>query len=164
MRALTVAEFDAAAPADAAAELLPCCASRRWIGQLVQGRPYVSVSALSAASDAVLARLDWPDLSDALAAHPRIGAPAADAGREWSRAEAAGTAQLAERTRTALEQASLAYEQHFGHAFIFATGLSAEQLLTSLRTRLRNDPVAEREIVRSELTKIVRSRLARTFR
>ena len=67
--------------------------------------------------------------------------------------------------REQLAAANTAYEQRFGHVFLIcATGLSAETMLAALRSRLRNDPVAEREVVRGELVKIVRLRLARAFR
>ena len=36
-------------------------------------------------------------------------------------------------------------------------------MLAALRTRLGHHPAAEREVVREELTKIVRLRLAKTF-
>jgi 2-oxo-4-hydroxy-4-carboxy-5-ureidoimidazoline decarboxylase len=164
---IAVAEFDAAPAADAAAELMPCCASKRWISSLVSGRPYARLDRLTAASDALLARLDWSELESALAGHPRIGERAASNGRSdgWSRQEQAGVADAEERVRRELAAANRAYEQRFGHVFLIcATGLSAETMLGALRSRLRNDPVAEREVVRGELIKIVRLRLAKAFR
>jgi 2-oxo-4-hydroxy-4-carboxy-5-ureidoimidazoline decarboxylase len=139
-----IAEFDAAPAADAAAELVPCCSSKRWVSSLVKGRPYRTLDRLVAASDQTLGRLDWADLSDALASDVRVG-------------PAVTTLELAEGYR--------AYEQRFGHAFLLcAPGLGSEELLQSLRSRLVNDPIAEREVVRSELKKIVRQRLASAFR
>jgi 2-oxo-4-hydroxy-4-carboxy-5-ureidoimidazoline decarboxylase len=164
---IAVAEFDAAPAADAAAELMPCCASRRWVSSLVSGRPYARLDRLTAASDALLAGLEWPELESALAGHPRIGERAASDGRSdgWSRQEQAGTATAPDPVRRELAEGNVAYEQRFGHVFLIcATGLSAETMLAALRSRLRNDPVAEREVVRSELTKIVRLRLAKAFR
>ena len=164
---IPVTEFDAAPAADAAAELMPCCASRRWISALVSGRPYTRLDRLTAASDALLARLDWSELEAALAGHPRIGERANTDSRSdgWSRQEQAGTATAAASVRQELAAANLAYERRFGHVFLIcATGLSAEAMLSALRSRLANDPVAEREVVRSELAKIVRLRLAKAFR
>lgn len=164
---IAVTEFDAAPAADAAAELMPCCASRRWVSGLVSGRPYARLDRLTAASDALLARLDWSELESALAGHPRIGERAGGNGRAegWSRQEQAGAAAVADPVRQELATANRAYEQRFGHVFLIcATGLSAESMLAALRSRLRNDPVAEREVVRGELTKIVRLRLAKAFR
>lgn len=164
---IAVAEFDAAPAADAAAELMPCCASRRWVSGLVSGRPYARLDRLTAASDALLAGLDWSELESALAGHPRIGERAMSDGRSdgWSRQEQAGTAGATDSVRRELAEANRAYEQRFGHVFLIcATGLSAETMLSALRSRLRNDPVAEREVVRAELAKIVRLRLAKAFR
>ncbi|HEV2886490.1 MAG TPA: 2-oxo-4-hydroxy-4-carboxy-5-ureidoimidazoline decarboxylase [Jatrophihabitans sp.] len=164
---IAVAEFDSAPAADAAAELMPCCTSRRWISSLVSGRPYTRLDRLTAASDALLARLDWSEVESALAGHPRIGERASADGRAdgWSRQEQAGTATAADGVRQELAAANQAYEQRFGHVFLIcATGLSAETMLAALRSRLRNDPVAEREVVRGELAKIVRLRLAKAFR
>jgi 2-oxo-4-hydroxy-4-carboxy-5-ureidoimidazoline decarboxylase len=164
---IAMAEFDAAPAADAAAELVPCCASKRWIAALVSGRPYLRLDRLTAASDALLARLDWSELESALAGHPRIGERAASDGRSdgWSRQEQAGAAAADDLVRRELAEANRAYEQRFGHVFLIcATGLSADMMLGALRSRLRNDPIAEREVVRTELTKIVRLRLAKAFR
>jgi len=164
---IPVAEFDSAAAADAAAELLPCCTSRRWISGLVAGRPYARLDRLTTASDALLATLDWTELAAVLASHPRIGERVATDSREgsWSRQEQSGTTGAAEQVREELAAGNVAYEQRFGHVFLIcATGLSAEAMLTALRSRLRNDPIAEREVVRGELVKIVRLRLAKAFR
>ena len=46
---------------------------------------------------------------------------------------------------------------------ICATGMPAASMLAALRARLGHDPATEREVVRDELTKIVRLRLARSF-
>jgi 2-oxo-4-hydroxy-4-carboxy-5-ureidoimidazoline decarboxylase len=106
---IPISEFDRAPIADAAAELLPCCASRSWISQLVKGRPYGRLERLSARSDDILSRLDSTELAAAIAAQPGV------------------------RHNT-------------------ASG------------RNRNDPVAEREIARTELARLVRRRLAAAFR
>jgi len=164
---IAVAEFDAAPPADAAAELVPCCASKRWVSQLVGGRPYLRLDRLAAASDAMLARMDWSDVREALSAHPRIGESAEGVARDpgWSRAEQSSTAYMGDAIRRELIEGNRSYERRFGHVFLIcATGLSADTMLTSLQSRLRNDPVAEREVVRVELAKIVRLRLAKSFK
>jgi 2-oxo-4-hydroxy-4-carboxy-5-ureidoimidazoline decarboxylase len=63
-----------------------------------------------------------------------------------------------------LEAANAAYEKRFGHVFLIcATGMSAASMLAALQARLGHDPAAEREVVRDELMKIVRLRLAKTF-
>ena len=63
-----------------------------------------------------------------------------------------------------LRAGNAAYEERFGHVFLIcATGMSAASMLAALRARLGHDPAAEREVVRDELMKIVRLRLAKAF-
>src|SRR5689334_23382155 len=91
-----------AEPALAEEMLLACCAARRWAGELVVRRPYHDLATVQRVSDAAFAGLDWADIEQALAAHPRIGERAGGAGREaaWSREEqgaAAGDGSAAAR-------------------------------------------------------------------
>lgn len=164
---VSVAEFDVAPVADAAAELLACCASKRWIAAVVAARPYRDLAALSATSDRTIAGLAWPDVEEALAAHPRIGERIGGDGREatWSREEQSGTRLADVETDAALREGNLAYERQFGHVFLIcATGRTATEMLDALRSRLTNPVEVERDVVRAELAKIVRLRLARAFR
>ncbi len=63
-----------------------------------------------------------------------------------------------------LRAGNAAYEERFGHVFLIcATGMSAASMLAALRARLGHDPAREREVVRAELTKIVRLRLGKAF-
>lgn len=159
---IEVAAFDRLSPQAAHALLVPACASGAWLAALVADRPYRSLAATQARSDEILAGLDWPEVEQALAAHPRIGERPSGAGTEaaWSRTEQSGaTGSTAE-----LRAGNVAYEQRFGQVFLIcATGLTAEQILAALRARLGNDPGTERGVVRDELTKIVRLRLAKTL-
>jgi 2-oxo-4-hydroxy-4-carboxy-5-ureidoimidazoline decarboxylase len=144
--------------------LLACCASRRWAAEVAAGRPYAGLAELRAASAKALAGLDWPDVEEALAAHPRIGDRARGEGREaaWSRGEQSGMDAAAAELRAALAEGNRAYEERFGHVFLIcATGLGAAEMLAALRERLGNDDEAERAAVRAELAKIVDLRLAR---
>jgi len=162
-----VAELDRASPGDAATLLRPSCASIRWIERLVGGRPHESLGRLTAASDAAIATLSWPDIEEALAAHPRIGDRAQGRGREasWSRQEQAATTGAGGDVQARLRAGNAEYEERFGHVFLIrATGRAAEQMLAALRARLGHDPVTEREVVRAELADIVRLRLAKAFR
>ena len=172
------ADLDRATAATAASLLRPACASARWIGRLVSGRPYGTLDALAAASDAAIGALGWPDIEQALAAHPRIGDGAesggAHAGTErgaragteaaWSRQEQSGARDAPADVLAALRAGNAAYEERFGHVFLIcATGMSAASMLAALQARLGHDPATEREVVRDELMKIVRLRLARAF-
>jgi 2-oxo-4-hydroxy-4-carboxy-5-ureidoimidazoline decarboxylase len=150
-----------AEPEHAERELLACCAARRWADELIVHRPYHDVATLERISDRVFAKLDWTDIEQALAAHPRIGERVTGESREanWSRdeqAEARGDLDLQEELRVANAE----YEKRFGHVFLInATGRSAEQILAALRTRLDNDASTERETIREELRQIATLRL-----
>jgi 2-oxo-4-hydroxy-4-carboxy-5-ureidoimidazoline decarboxylase len=142
-------------------DLLACCASRRWADEVLARRPYPDLARLRGVSEQVLRALDWADVEHALAAHPRIGERAAGQGTEaaWSRQEQAGAEPSED-----LVAGNVVYEERFGHVFLIcATGLTGEEMLTALRTRLGNDPATEREVVREELRKIVDLRLGKAF-
>jgi 2-oxo-4-hydroxy-4-carboxy-5-ureidoimidazoline decarboxylase len=148
-------------PAAAEHDLLACCASRRWADEILARRPYHDLAQLRSVSEQVLRALAWTDVEHALAAHPRIGERSSTNTKEaaWSRDEQAGADQNED-----LVAGNVAYEERFGHVFLIcATGLSGEEMLTALRTRLGNDPDAERDVVREELRKIVDLRLGKAF-
>ncbi|WP_214413681.1 2-oxo-4-hydroxy-4-carboxy-5-ureidoimidazoline decarboxylase [Sphaerisporangium fuscum] len=160
----TLAALNALSPPQAERELLSCCASRAFARRVAAGRPYDGADDLAAAAAASVRALDWPDVLEALAAHPRIGERAAGAGREssWSRDEQAGTVGADRRVLAELAAANFLYEQRFGHVYLVcATGLSAEEMLDRLTGRLTNDEETERAVVREELAEITRLRVAR---
>src|SRR5947207_1915664 len=155
--AMTVGEFDALDPASAAAVLRPVCASRAWSDAVVAARPFRTLATLSMYSDTAIANLDWTDVDDALAEHPRIGQRAARAGTEatWSAQEQAGAAGSGQDVAAALHAGNVTYEQRFGHVFLIcATGRSASEMLVDLSDRLGNEPEAEKAVVRRELAAI----------
>jgi 2-oxo-4-hydroxy-4-carboxy-5-ureidoimidazoline decarboxylase len=137
------------------------------VASLVGGRPYGSLDRLLGASDAAAGGLAWADVLEALAAHPRIGERAAGAGREaaWSRGEQAGAAAAGADLQAELAAGNAEYEARFGYVFLIcASGRGAAEILGELRARLGHSQAGEQEVVRGELGKIARLRLARTFR
>ncbi|GII06026.1 2-oxo-4-hydroxy-4-carboxy-5-ureidoimidazoline decarboxylase [Planobispora takensis] len=159
-----LAGFNALGPADAEAELLTCCACRAFARTVAALRPYRDLAQLTAAADAAVNDLAWSDVREALEAHPRIGERAGGAGREsaWSRQEQSGVDAAGRAVLDGLAEGNLAYEERFGHVYLIcATGLSAGEMLARLRERLQNDEDTEREVVRAELAKITRLRMAK---
>ncbi|MEV4063057.1 2-oxo-4-hydroxy-4-carboxy-5-ureidoimidazoline decarboxylase [Nonomuraea dietziae] len=153
--------LNALSPEEAEKELLACCASRAFAREVAAGRPYAGQAELGAAAEAAVRALAWPDVEEALAAHPRIGERAAGAGREseWSRQEQSG---VEDHVRAELAEGNRLYEQRFGHVYLIcATGLSGEEMLARLKERLDHDEATERAVVRDELAKITKLRLAR---
>lgn len=95
-----------------------------------------------------------------MAGHPPIGRPRP--GDPASAREQRGMAGAPDGLKAEMLELNLAYQEKFGHVFLIcATGRTAEQMRDAVRERLGNAPEQEREIVRTELGKINRIRLAR---
>ncbi|MCU1611716.1 MAG: uraD [Pseudonocardiales bacterium] len=151
--------FNALPSRSAVAELASCCSSPSWAQRLASGRPFATVGELIRCADLVLAQLGEDELDAALAGHPRIGE---HPGQASSRREQAGVATADAEVRTALVRANRNYEARFGHVYLVcADGRSGQELLSVLHERLGNDAATERAVLRDELSKINRIRLAR---
>ncbi|MET9761244.1 2-oxo-4-hydroxy-4-carboxy-5-ureidoimidazoline decarboxylase [Streptomyces sp. NPDC006372] len=136
------------------------CASTAWVKRLLAARPYATAEDLYAASDAAMAELTAEDLTEAMAGHPPIGRP--KPGDPASAREQRGMAGASDALRAEMLELNLAYQERFGHVFLIcATGRTGEQMCDAVRERIGNTPEREREIVRTELGKINRIRLAR---
>ncbi|MDX2600098.1 2-oxo-4-hydroxy-4-carboxy-5-ureidoimidazoline decarboxylase [Streptomyces caniscabiei] len=155
-----LARFNALEEHAAAAALHEACASAEWGRRLLDGRPYAAVEDLFAASDAAMAELSEKDLAEAMAGHPPIGRP--KPGDPTSAREQRGMAGASDALKAEMLELNLAYQEKFGHVFLIcATGRTGEQMRDAVRDRIGNAPEREREIVRTELGKINRIRLAR---
>jgi 2-oxo-4-hydroxy-4-carboxy-5-ureidoimidazoline decarboxylase len=148
----------------ARAELLAVCSSPAWTGEMLAGRPYRSVDGLLEHADRAVTNLSEAELDTALAGHPKIGERAGPDhdGRGWSRQEQSTVDRAEPEVLRALAAGNAAYQRRFGHVYLVnATGKTAERMLEILKQRLDNDPAAERAVVRGELAKINRIRLAK---
>ncbi|MEU0672739.1 2-oxo-4-hydroxy-4-carboxy-5-ureidoimidazoline decarboxylase [Streptomyces sp. NPDC006172] len=155
-----LSRFNALEERAAAAALHEVCASTAWARRLLAERPYATPEALYAAGDAATAALSARDLDEAMAGHPPIGRPRP--GDPASAREQRGMAGASEELRAEMLELNLAYQERFGHVFLIcATGRTGEQMRDAVRERIGNTPEREREIVRIELGKINRIRLAR---
>ncbi|WP_149547129.1 2-oxo-4-hydroxy-4-carboxy-5-ureidoimidazoline decarboxylase [Streptomyces marokkonensis] len=155
-----LARFNALDEHAALAALHEACASTTWARRLLAGRPYATADALYAASDAATAELTATDLDEAMAGHPPIGRPRP--GDPASAREQSGMTGAPDALKAEMLELNLAYQEKFGHVFLIcATGRTGEQMRDAVRERLGNAPEREREIVRTELGKINRIRLAR---
>ncbi|TDO59948.1 2-oxo-4-hydroxy-4-carboxy-5-ureidoimidazoline decarboxylase [Kribbella sp. VKM Ac-2571] len=143
--------------------LAACCDVPRWVDAILAKRPYGDLAALTAVADQSLRELDDNEVDRALQAHPRIGDRPQGASTEaaWSRNEQAGVGDDA-GVRQELADGNRQYEERFGRVFLIcATGLSAAQMLDSLRTRLTHDDATEAIVVHEELRKIALLRLGK---
>ncbi|MET9390911.1 2-oxo-4-hydroxy-4-carboxy-5-ureidoimidazoline decarboxylase [Streptomyces sp. NPDC006624] len=155
-----LARFNALEEQAARAALHEVCASTAWAKRLTAARPYAGREDLYAASDAATAQLTAADLDEAMAGHPPIGRPRP--GDPTSAREQRGMAGASDALKAEMLELNLAYQEKFGHVFLIcATGRTGEQMRDAVRDRIGNTPEREREIVRTELGKINRIRLAR---
>ncbi|MDT0387694.1 2-oxo-4-hydroxy-4-carboxy-5-ureidoimidazoline decarboxylase [Streptomyces dubilierae] len=155
-----LARFNALEEHAALTALHEACASTAWAKRLLAARPYATPEDLYAASDAATADLTAPDLDEAMAGHPPIGRPRP--GDPTSAREQRGMAGASDELKAEMLELNLAYQEKFGHVFLIcATGRTGEQMRDAVRERIGNTPEREREIVRTELGKINRIRLAR---
>ncbi|CAM5463451.1 2-oxo-4-hydroxy-4-carboxy-5-ureidoimidazoline decarboxylase [Streptomyces griseorubiginosus] len=155
-----LARFNALEESAARAVLLEACASTAWARRLLAARPYATADDLYATSDAAMAELTADDLGEAMGGHPPIGRP--KPGDPTSAREQSGMASAGDALKTEMLELNLAYQERFGHVFLIcATGRGAEEMRDAVKERIGNAPEQEREIVRTELGKINRIRLAR---
>lgn len=154
------------------AALANCCGSSAWVDRMIAERPFEGPDDLFGDSERVWRVLRREDWLEAFAHHPRIGdrgrAPAqSPEAHRWSAQEGHRATQTPQtnteehgRVLAALADANRAYEDRFGYVFIVcATGRTSEEMLATLRERLRSDPDVELETAAGEQVKITRLRL-----
>ncbi len=145
--------FNEADPGAAEEALLACCGSHRWALRLTAHRPYPDIDSLLAAASEASYDLRPADLAEALADESWMPQPLLGMRAPGSQA-----------AHTALRAAHAAYEARFGHVFVVCLeGIAPEEMLdtvlSSVRTRLANDPDEERLVAADELRRIALTRL-----
>jgi 2-oxo-4-hydroxy-4-carboxy-5-ureidoimidazoline decarboxylase len=141
---------------------------------MLAARPFRSTADVYDRAESSWAALRDADVLEAFAHHPRIGenlellrARYAAQGEppsagEFSSREQAKVAEASEATLLALRDGNRAYEQKFGFIFlVFASGKSADEMLSLLHERLPNDRSSELATARREHAKITRLRLSK---
>jgi OHCU decarboxylase len=132
-------------------------------------RPFGTLHVLLHTAEELWWSLGTDDWREAFDYHPRIGeqsaaAPQSARAQDWSADEQRGAASGGEDVRRELAEGNREYERRFGHIYLVcATGKSAEEMLTLLRTRLTNDPATELRVAAGEQAKITRLRLEKMF-
>lgn len=162
---MTLQKLNALSNSGASVELERCCGSSRWVQQMIARRPFESRDELFRIADEVWWSLGETDWREAFTHHPKIGdieslrkkfATTAN----WASTEQAGASNASEETLQGLTEGNRLYEEKFGYIFIVcATGKSAEEMLTILKSRLQNSLEDEITIAAGEQAKITRLRL-----
>jgi OHCU decarboxylase len=159
--------LNGASPSDTQDELLKCCGSQRWAQELVQRRPFATVEDLKREAESIWWSLSSADWVEAFRSHPKIGERKAAAdvqskAQEWSEQEQSAVSTTTEETLRKLSDLNRQYEAKFGYIFIVcASGKSAEEMLSLLTERLRNNPEQEIRIAATEQAKITDLRISK---
>jgi len=159
---LPLTEINQLTPEASSQLLRPCLDIDRWVSTLINDRPYASVDDLVETARRAADPFSEAEIEAALAHHPRIGQRATGDSAEaaLSRSEQSGVVTDKDVQRR-LQEGNQAYEQRFGRVFLIqAAGRTAEEILASLQSRLRNDEETERSIVADQLREIAILRLA----
>jgi allantoicase len=144
--------------ADPARDLASCCGSSKWVAAIAQARPFHDWNALVAAAERIWAGLKPEEWMEAFRAHPRIGDK--KAGGRWSEDEQSGTRSASKETMDALAKGNHEYEEKFGHVFLIcATGRSADEILSTLHERMKNDAATELRNAAEEQRRITALRM-----
>lgn len=158
--------FNAASRDGAVAVIKPCLDIARWIGAIVDARPYAGIDALLQRARSAAEPFTQAEIDGALAHHPRIGERARGSAMEarFSSAEQAGLGASSSDIEQVLRQGNLDYESRFGRVFLIrAAGRDRAEILAELRRRLHNDTAAELREIGGQLREIALGRLRSIF-
>ncbi|MCU1529285.1 MAG: hypothetical protein JWP75_3048 [Frondihabitans sp.] len=139
---------------------------RRWIDEVAGAAPFADWPALREAAYAAATPLSPVEITEAVAAHPRIGEKPAGTGRAhaFSATEQQSPDAFDQHLAEALAAGNAAYENRFGRVFLIrAAGRSRAEIVAELERRLTLDDETELTIVGEELRDIALLRLEKLF-
>jgi OHCU decarboxylase len=132
---------------------------------MCEERPFHDLAELLAKADAEWWSLEEEDWLEAFSRHPKIGEKKAERAQaseaqSWSEQEQSGTRSADEETKRELAELNQVYADKFGFIYIVcATGKSADEMLSILKARLRNDTETEIRAAAEEQRRITHLRL-----
>ena len=139
---MTIAEFDHLDTAQKRTLLLPCCGSATWANKIIAALPAEDLIDLLEIVEEQWYACTKQDWLEAFAHHPKMG----------------------DLSSQDLIEGNKAYEEKFGYTFIInPAGKSADELLASLKARLKNNAEEEVTIAMEEQLKITKQRLEKLF-
>ncbi len=166
---MTLQHFNTLIPQHQKEELFKCCGCSKWVEQLSKILPLSSVEELKINSDKIWFALNQKDWLEAFSHHPKIGDVKAlekkfASTAQWASGEQASVNAATQNVLNELRELNEEYENKFGYIFIVcATGKSAEEMLSFLKLRLKNNPDEEIKIAAAEQNKITHLRIDKLF-
>jgi len=166
---MTIAEFDHLGIDEKKALLHQCCGSANWINKVIAALPAEDLIDLLEIAEEQWYACNEQDWREAFGHHPKIGDlnslkdKYASTGH-WAEGEQASVKQATEQTLRTLVEDNQEYEKKFGYIFVvFATGKTADEMLSILKQRLYNSPETEILVAMEEQLKITKLRLEKLF-
>jgi 2-oxo-4-hydroxy-4-carboxy-5-ureidoimidazoline decarboxylase len=166
---MTIAEFDHLSTEKQKELLKQCCGSSKWVNKMLTVFPVEDLVELLEAAEEKWYECSEEDWKEAFEHHPKIGdlnslKQKYTATKTWAEGEQAGVTTASEDVLKDLEESNKLYEKKFDYFFIVcATGKSAEEMLSMLRSRLNNTADEEIKITAAEQNKITKLKLENYF-
>ena len=132
---------------------------------MAEAGSFNSLEELLKRSEEIWYSLDKTDWLEAFKHHPKIGdinslKEKYSGSKDIAKNEQSGVKEASMVTLTELSKFNDDYEKKFGYIFIVcATGKSAEEMLSLIKARIKNDPADEIKIAMEEQNKITKLRL-----
>lgn len=145
--------------------LTKCCGSRSWVEKMCSIFPVANEHTLLNQADKNWLECNEDDWMEAFRHHPKIGDIDSLKNKffstgKWAEEEQSAVKNTTPEVLEALAAGNKLYEDRFGYLFIVcATGKSAEEMMSLLRSRLLNTPEDELRIAIKEQNKIMQMRL-----
>ena len=162
---LTLRELNQADPSVFQSVLMRCCGSTTWVEKMWSLRPFENRADVYQKAEQAWFSCKKSDWLAAFTQHPRIGDVASlrqkfASTATWASGEQSGATEASEHTLQELKRLNDVYFERFGFIFIvFATGKTAEEMLSILQNRVDNDVVEEIINAVMEQHKITKVRL-----
>ncbi len=162
---MTIQQFNKLDTQQANEELTKCCGSSNWVKKMEAARPFESIDQMLEVAQTNWDSCTSEDGLEAFTHHPKIGnlknlEEKYASTKDWAGNEQAGVKSADHKVLQELAKGNRAYEMKFGYIFIVcATGKSAKEMLTLLKSRLHNHPKEELQIAMGEQHKITNIRI-----
>lgn len=163
-------ELNTLSPHELERELLHCCHCKKWVQRVLIHRPFSSLNKLLGIASEEWFALDEPSWLEAFEGHPRIGdintlrQKFFEKSKTWSSSEQSLVSEANESVLSELKSLNDFYFDKFGFIFIvFATGKSAQEMLSLLKIRVENSREEELMNAAKEQDKITQLRLVKLY-
>jgi 2-oxo-4-hydroxy-4-carboxy-5-ureidoimidazoline decarboxylase len=166
---MTIAKFDHLPQEKKRELLLQCCGSEEWVNKMLTIFPVEDLVELLDAAEQKWNECTELEQMQAFEHHPKIGDINSLKEKftntaEWAATEQSVVINSNENILRELARANEEYVKKFGFIFIIcATGKSANEMLSNLKSRLNNNKQEEVKIAAAEQLKITILRLEKLF-